>query len=364
MKGIVVEIKGKQAIVLTDDGIIRQTINESYRTGQEMNIMEPKKNKNLFLRYGVSIAAALMVFAGGAFVYADPVGYVSLDVNPSIEYSINTFDRVIEVKALNEDGEKLLASLNLENLTIEEAVKRTTAALIEAGYITADQSAGIVIATFMEEEEEAVALAQKIQEDLSAFVEEEGETVEVVSEAVGFERVQEAKMLGVTAGKLNLVQKLFALSGEEADPAKLEEWLGKSVKEINKETKALRKAQKEEMDGDLEDDDDSDLEDEDSDLDDDDSLVKATEQKKTTEQNKVKEEKTVQKAEENKTKETKVKTEDATDSDVADDAIVPEEELEDEASEDKASPGSPNENSSKEKPEKDKSNKTNDGNDD
>lgn len=255
MKGIVVEKKKNEVFVMMADGTFRAARDQGYFIGEELE-MEPEKkksNKNIFVRWGAGVAAAVMLFAAGAFVYGMPVGYVSLDVNPSIEYSINILNRVIEVKSLNEDGAKILATLDLKDLTIEDAVEQTTAKLIEEGYITGDENAGVVIATFEEDEDKAIALAARIQESLQAFMTEEGETAEVVSEAVGRQRVQEAEQLGVTAGKLNLVQKMLTMAGEEADPAKVEEWLTKSVKEINKQTKELRKAQK--LDTDVTDDD-------------------------------------------------------------------------------------------------------------
>ena len=49
--------------------------------------------------------------------------------------------------------------------------------------------------------------------------------------------------MGVTPGKLNLVEKLQA-SATDPDDIDIEEWLAKSVKEIMKETKAEAKANK------------------------------------------------------------------------------------------------------------------------
>ncbi len=269
MKGIVLEIKNKQAIVMTDDGMVCETRNQEYRIGQEITVTGIKSNITRVLRWGISVAAALMLLVGGNFAYATPMGYVSLDVNPSIEYSINIFDRVIDVKAINEDGATLLTSLDVKNLSIEDAIKRTTDELIAEGYIADDQNGGLVIATFIEDEEKATALAEKLKNSIQTYIDEEGKTAEVVSEAVGQKRVQEAAALGVTAGKLNLVQKMLALSGEEENAALLEEWLGKSVKEINKEAKDLRQDQKddEEDDLDIDDDDEDDLDiDDDSDV--------------------------------------------------------------------------------------------------
>lgn len=60
--------------------------------------------------------------------------------------------------------------------------------------------------------------------------------------------VAEARELGVTPGKLNLVEKLQA-SATDIEDINVEEWLTKSVKEIMKETKANRQAKKTQLVG-------------------------------------------------------------------------------------------------------------------
>jgi hypothetical protein len=58
----------------------------------------------------------------------------------------------------------------------------------------------------------------------------------VIGEAVGLERVEEAKELGITPGKLNLIEKLIE-SSEDPESVTKEDWLDKSVKEIMEQTK-------------------------------------------------------------------------------------------------------------------------------
>ena len=49
----------------------------------------------------------------GSWLYFTPTSILSIDINPSIELSINRFDRVIDLKAFNEDGEALLQTLDV-----------------------------------------------------------------------------------------------------------------------------------------------------------------------------------------------------------------------------------------------------------
>lgn len=244
MKGIVIDINNDQAAVLSDNGAVAKIKNKNYETGQ---VVRMKENKMNLMKKAGSIAAVLAITAAGSFAYAAPASYVSLDVNPSIEYTVNSFGRVLSVKAVNDDGEVITSELDVKNVNISKAVKVTIDKLREGGYITDDEDAGIVITISAKNDEKAEELAEELEEETKEYVEEIGETAEVEVEAVGKERVEEARTLGVTPGKLNLVQKLVKSTEgvEGAEEIDMEEWLDKSVKEINKAIKENRKQLKE-----------------------------------------------------------------------------------------------------------------------
>jgi len=191
----------------------------------------------------VASAAALVIISVGTWAYASPYSYVSLDVNPSIEFTVNRFDRVLRVKAVNDDGEEILQEISLEDLenqTIEDAIISTVAQISEAGYFNGDIEGGIVIATSGKDEEKAEELAQELLLSVENEIIENGDEVIVEAFSVGLERVEEARALGVTPGKLNLVEKLQA-SATDPSTIDLEEWLTMPVKDIMRATKDNRK---------------------------------------------------------------------------------------------------------------------------
>lgn len=69
-------------------------------------------------------AAACLVFlcAGGYSLYFTPTSVISIDINPSLELSVNRFDRVISAEGYNEDGVQLVESLELVHRPYEQAV--------------------------------------------------------------------------------------------------------------------------------------------------------------------------------------------------------------------------------------------------
>ncbi|MDF2882065.1 MAG: hypothetical protein K0R54_2622 [Clostridiaceae bacterium] len=265
MKSVVLEIKDGYAALLSDDGRIVKVKNKNYVLGQviEMKIQKVHFTKKLALC--VASAAVMLLTTGiGAWAYTTPYSYVSLDVNPSIEYTLNRFDRVIDVKAVNDDGQVILDQIDIDGLTnesIEDAILSTVNQITQDGYFgstntvsgsaivvgegttTVSGSAisidgGLVITVANGNTNISDELAAEILAAVQSFV---GENVVVEVEGVGLERVEEARELGVTPGKLNLVQKLQA-SAENPDSIVLEDWLDKPVKDIMKQIKENRKA--------------------------------------------------------------------------------------------------------------------------
>lgn len=91
-----------------------------------------------------AVAAACL---GGYRMYAQPTAYVGIDVNPSIELSVNCFGIVVGSEALNEDGAALLESVFLENRGYEDALKVLTGSEAFAPYAQEDSFLEISVAS-------------------------------------------------------------------------------------------------------------------------------------------------------------------------------------------------------------------------
>ena len=240
MKGIVMEISRSEAVVLSDDGIFTKVRNKNYSVGQVIIYKQTKKSK--ILAFACAAAAALVITCGG-FAYYTPTTYVSLDVNPSIAFSLNTFNRVLDVQPVDDDAKPIVGELHLKNRTIDEAMQQTINDLIDKGYITEDENGGVIIAISNKNDTVAQKLADRLQEKVQNTINEQGKVADVEAEAVGKDRVQEAEALGVTPGKLNLVQKLKESSGNP-DEINTQDWLNKPVKDINKAINENKEAAK------------------------------------------------------------------------------------------------------------------------
>ena len=234
---VIMEIRGKYAAALTRDGSFIRVPNDGYAVGQSIELNDQAKIANRSRRLGAVTAMAagfLMLFLGGWKGYITPTGVVSLDVNPSIEYSINVFDRVLDITAVNDDGEQILEGMDKQALlyrSVDDAIDATITTLRQNGYLAEATENDVMLSASAGNTRHAEELAQR----LNARVSRQGDLT-VYSVSVTSDEVEHAHTLGTSAGKLYLIEQLEGASGEgeEIDP---EDWVEKPVREIISKTK-------------------------------------------------------------------------------------------------------------------------------
>ena len=131
MNAVIVDIRKKQAAALDESGRIVRIHNADYEIGQQIELHEvkPVRTPQMLKRLSSGIAAAVLVaMIGTGTAYAVPYGTVTLDGDSSVEYTINCFDYVLDVKGTNEEGEALLEEIGTRQLRhrrIDAAVATT-----------------------------------------------------------------------------------------------------------------------------------------------------------------------------------------------------------------------------------------------
>lgn len=91
----------------------------------EASITASRKTKSFPRRMAWALAACLIlgVFGFGGFqAYATETAIVGIEVNPSIELGVNRFDIVVDARALNDDGQKVLDEIAIIGHPYEEAL--------------------------------------------------------------------------------------------------------------------------------------------------------------------------------------------------------------------------------------------------
>lgn len=121
--GIVLEIKGRIAVIMKNGG---EFVEVRAKTGwQKGDIITLPNNTPNFKKFYVTAASfiflLLCVFVGYQFYFTETL-LISMDVNPSLELSINPFDRVISATSYNEDAVELLNAENIEGMPYQQAI--------------------------------------------------------------------------------------------------------------------------------------------------------------------------------------------------------------------------------------------------
>ena len=245
MKGIVADIKGKYAVVLSRDGsFIKVRNNGLYSIGSEIDTVKPAGINTRMLARVSSMAAGAILVMGvsfGAYSYTVPYSLVDVDINPSIEITTNIYDRIIKTEALNEDGQKLLLTGSLKHSSLDEGITVILNNAVQQGYLKGETAENAVVFTIISKD---VKKSEKLQKGLETAATTELKAKGVVSElVVGKASQQEhdsAREIGLTPGKLNLIEKAI-----EAEPGlKLEDLKDAPVRDIMKKIKENRKEDK------------------------------------------------------------------------------------------------------------------------
>ncbi|NLY10600.1 MAG: anti-sigma factor domain-containing protein [Firmicutes bacterium] len=129
-KGIVVEIAPKnKVVVMTFQGeFLRVKCTKPVCVGEE--IYFPYRTRSNTLMYSVVAMIFLALVSAGLYgtQFYIPGGrlaayYITVDINPSVELTLNKHQRVIKVEGLNDDGKELLRNVKVVGKTFEQAIE-------------------------------------------------------------------------------------------------------------------------------------------------------------------------------------------------------------------------------------------------
>ena len=149
----------------------------------------------------VCICFLFMLF-GGHWLYFTPTAEINIDINPSIEMSINRFDQVIDINDFNEDGRKLADSLNIKYKNYADAVEQVLNNDTITALLSNDEVMTITV-TGADGQQSA-----KILSGVEAFTEERRNTYCFYASS---EEVADAHEMGLSCGKYRAFLELQLL---------------------------------------------------------------------------------------------------------------------------------------------------------
>ena len=188
------------------------------RKGTVVFMNQKKKGRRLS---GLIAACLMVAILGGSGVYYQRVcavaSVVSLDVNPSVELTVNRGERVISCTPLNEEAKEILADMgagaDLKGAKLDVAVNAIVGSLVRNGYLSSISSA-IMISV----EDKDTVRAEKLQRELTNTVDDVLQTsaskaavlTQTLTQDAGL--AQQARENNISTGKAALVNRVLALN--------------------------------------------------------------------------------------------------------------------------------------------------------
>ncbi len=173
-----------------------------------------KRHVNI-MRYAAVCAAFALIVAGlGMFVHSrnntpsvasEVVANIYLDVNPGIEIELDCENIVVDVKAVNADGEKVIGDVDYTGKSAEETVSELVKSMVDKGYIN-DVTTHMLLT--IESDADMQELKEKLLSEISIGVKSiEGKVIVQMTKAS--EDISEiASEYGITAGKAKLIKDI------------------------------------------------------------------------------------------------------------------------------------------------------------
>jgi len=160
--------------------------------------------------FGMGLLATFVFTLAGCDTTAALGGtYLTVEINPGMEFVLDEDDIVEEVNALNEDGEVVLIDLDLVGKKIDEVVEVIIDRATELGYLGLEGIGNeIRIMAIGNTEEMGERVSSHVRTQLSAALAKRGIPGTAAIKAANQEMVQEASQRGVSVGKLIMAKNM------------------------------------------------------------------------------------------------------------------------------------------------------------
>ena len=165
------------------------------------------KRKNI-LKFAVpAIAACFLIVAGifGGVYYNNNFAVdsiIGIDVNPSIEITVNKHDRVLEAEAINADGVAILDGMRLEKSDLKVAVNAIIGSMVQKGYVV-DETSGILVTVENSDSKKASRVRKEVIEGIDNALAKDKIDAPIINQTVSKNESASAfaKEHGISLGK-------------------------------------------------------------------------------------------------------------------------------------------------------------------
>ncbi len=179
------------------------------------------KKKKSWTRMLIAACLALALLGGGGGVFYQQAyaiaSVVSLDVNPSIQLTVNRSEKVLSCAGLNAEAQTVLADMDggrdLKGAKLDVAVNAIVGALVRSGYLDKLDSA-ILISVEDKDAARGARLQQELVASVDGVLRTADNTASVLSQNVTASKTLEsqAQKNNISTGKAYLIDQIVALN--------------------------------------------------------------------------------------------------------------------------------------------------------
>lgn len=168
---------------------------------------------------GTAAAACFcaVLMTGGIYAYQNRQveSVIGIDVNPSIELSVNRKDKILTAQALNSDAVEIIDGMELKGVDLDIAVNAIIGSMVKHGYLQ-DLDNAILVTVNNDSVSKAKNLRTAVVEDIQdSLRENQVEAVVYDQQAVETDEVKElADQYSISYGKAYFLEELITQSPE------------------------------------------------------------------------------------------------------------------------------------------------------
>lgn len=182
-------------------------------------IMENRDSRPSFLKRQRVIAGliaacfCMIMLAGGTYSFQNSRvdSVIGIDVNPSVELSVNKKNRVLKAEAVNQDGTTILQDMDLEGVDLNVAVNAIIGSMVTHGFLD-DLDNAILVTVSNDSIKKASNLRSAVVSDIRTTLEEKRLKAVVYDQQVIEEDdvKQLARQYDISYGKAYFLKELIA----------------------------------------------------------------------------------------------------------------------------------------------------------
>ncbi len=156
----------------------------------------------------IALVMALIMLVTGIMLSLNFTGYSSvfIDVNPSIELTVNRWSKIVEVQCLNQDALEVFDEMEVSGENIEDGMEKVLDLLNDKGYL---QDGELSIGVYCKNQNRAEKVLNKFSNSANKYKKEKGCNVNITGKKLKEKKNKRCEELGISPVKYELILQII-----------------------------------------------------------------------------------------------------------------------------------------------------------